>query len=407
MNFESVRRRALAPVAIVGVLGIAGATASGCGEDGIGGITDALCCEDFKPGTNMVTVDWGLEGQANVQFGVFLQAVGDLSVSAAGVISAVGVECEAMVREMGEPAPTLTTEQANDPAEHARQWCGVAFSAIGRIKGEASLTIDFQPPSCEVEASAQANCEASCSADVSCEAELGDISARCEPGKLSGKCTAECTGSCEGSATVAVECQGTCSGTCRGECSADCEATVQGGAANGDCAGKCGGTCSGKCEGSCEIEAGAEIQCDGTCKGECSVEFQAPKCEAELTPPSAECQGSAECSGGCDASASAKAECHPPEVTIVADGNVSAELEAKITTIRLHLPNLLAQLVGKAELLVGNVTAVADAAVAISGSGELNATAALCIIPAISAMEDATVNVTASVDLAGQLTGSL
>ncbi len=35
----------------------------------------AVCCTDFKPGTNMVAVDWGLKGNANVEFGASLQAI--------------------------------------------------------------------------------------------------------------------------------------------------------------------------------------------------------------------------------------------------------------------------------------------------------------------------------------------
>lgn len=403
MNWKNVTRRALGPAIAVGLIGAAGLAAQGCGEDGITNPIDALCCEDFKPGSNMVTVDWGLEGDANLKFGVFMQAVGDLQVSTAGLISAVGVECEAMVKEMGEDGPTLTDAQRNDPAEHAKQWCGIAFAAIAAIKADASLTIDFDPPRCEIEASAQASCEASCSANVECEAELGNVEARCEGGEISGKCEAACTGTCEGSASAAVSCTGTCSGTCRGECSAGCEATDQ----QGNCAGKCEGTCEGKCEGSCAIEAEAEVTCEGTCTGECSVEFKAPKCSAEMTPPSAECQGSAECSGGCDASASAKAECKPPQLTIEAEGNVSAELEAKITTIRLHLPNLIANLVGKAELLAGNVEAVATLAADVSGELSGDASAAFCIIPAIEALTDAGVNATASVTLAADLGGAL
>jgi hypothetical protein len=398
MNWKNVTRRAIAPAVAVGLIGALGASASGCGDDVIPSPGD-LCCESFKPGTNMVTVDWGLEGDANLKFGVFMQAIGDLSISAAGVIQAVGAECEAMVKEMGAEEPQLTPEQANDPAEHARQWCGVAFASIAEVKADARLTIEFDPPRCEVEASAQASCEASCQVDASCEP--GAIEARCEGGELSGKCDAACEGTCEGSANVAVTCEGTCNGTCRGECSGGCEATDN----QGNCAGSCEGTCEGKCEGSCEIDAGAEVECEGTCTGSCSVDFKAPKCSAEMTPPS--CEADANCSGGCKASASAKAECHPPQLTIEAQGNVSAELEAKITTIRLHLPNLIAQLVGKVELVAGNVKAIADAGADVAASGELEVTAALCIVPAITAMEDATVNIQAGVDLAGELSASL
>jgi hypothetical protein len=394
MNWTTITRRVLAPAFVIG---ISGASLAACGEDGIGGLTDALCCEDFKPGSNMVAVDWGLEGDANLKFGIFMQAIGDLSISASGVITAVGVECEAMAKEMDAPAPTLSTAEAGDPATHAQAWCGVAFQAIADLKASASLSIEFEGPRCEVEASAQANCEASCQVDASCQEP--SLEARCEGGELSGKCEAECTGKCEGSASVAVTCEGSCSGTCRGDCSAGCEATDS----QGNCAGKCEGTCEGKCEGTCEAEAGAEVECEGTCTGECSVEFKAPKCSAELTPPS--CEADAECSGGCDASASAKAECHPPSLTITGDFEGDFELEAKVNAIKVHLPNLVAQLLGKVNLLSGNVTAIGNAAVEISG--DLTLTAGLCILPAIAAMEDAAVNLTASANIAADLTAKV
>ena len=117
MRFQLVTRRALAPLLAVGFIAATGAYASGCGDDALPGL-DSLCCTNFKPGANMVTVDWGLDAKANVQFGVFMQAVGDLSVASSGLITAVGVECEAMVKELGEAPPTLTEAQKSDPAEH-------------------------------------------------------------------------------------------------------------------------------------------------------------------------------------------------------------------------------------------------------------------------------------------------
>jgi hypothetical protein len=406
MRFVQTHRLAFASIVIAAA---AAASLPGC-DDPLG----ELCCEDYKPGQAMVNVDWGLEGDANLKFGVFMQAIGDMSVTASGIISDVAIECEAMAREMG------TTEvpeggSSDDAKARAEAWCGVAFSAVAQIRADAGLTIDLQAPSCKVQASAQANCEASCQADVSCQEP--SLSARCDPGKLSGSCSGECSGKCEGEAGVAVECSGSCSARCEGSCSGTCNGICQGecsaqgadgkctGTCSGTCSGSCDATCEGKCEGSCQAEAGASVKCDGKCTGGCDVELQAPSCEAELTPPS--CEADANCSGGCKASASAKAECTPPSLTITASGAIDASIEAKITSIKVHLPKLAAALLGRVELIEGNVSFLADASADLAASGELDLAAGLCIVKAASDIAASAENITASASLAIDLTAAI
>ena len=107
--------------------------------------------------------------------------------------------------------------------------------------------------------------------------------------------------------------------------------------------GRCSfAVCSAEAEttyrrGSCELAADAQVQCNADCSGSCDVQFKAPRCKAELKPPSAECQGSAECSGSCEASASARASCKEPAVNIAG----AAEAEAVISTLQANLPRLL------------------------------------------------------------------
>ena len=386
MNTKMKWRMALSPL----VLAAVASPAVGCDEAGIGNPLDALCCSDFKVGADLTGVDWGLEGEANVKFGAGIQAIADFSGSATAVVSDVGSACQALAVDLGAAENAVTT---TDPADRATQWCAQAVTQINaKVTANGSVTISFQPPQCSFSVSAQANCEAKCSANVMCEAELGNIEARCAPGKLSGKCSGACTGSCEGSANLAVSCNGKCEGTCEGTC--------MGGPSSGACAGVCDGTCRGTCEAS----ADANVQCEGDCTGECDVEFVAPKCKAELTPPSADCQGSAECSGSCQASASAKAECKEPSVEIVAAGNIDVQA---IAALKLHLPKILLVAEVRGALLLKNAEAVLELSGGLAGGASADATAALCLVPAAAAIGDAVVNIEASVTATTSVTSAL
>ncbi|HWA75183.1 MAG TPA: hypothetical protein VG937_22755 [Polyangiaceae bacterium] len=239
-----------------------------------------------------------------------------------------------------------TTAPASPTDDDVTTACNAASAKID-ANLTAAATITVVPGKCEVAAQAQLNCEASCQVDASCKG--GDITARCEPGKLSVECSGSCEGSlsCEASANASVECEGACNGTCSGTCEGTCNGTCTGtcsvknadGSCAGSCTGTCEGTCSasckGSCKGSCTYEANATAMCDATarCQGTCTGEAKAPKCEAELTPP--ECQVDADCQAGCSGQASLKAECTPPTVVIsgVADADFAATLTANLPTV--------------------------------------------------------------------------
>lgn len=390
MNKHRNWRLAAMPFALAGLA----LTAQGCGENGIPGAGD-LCCTDFKVGADLSTADWGIDGSANVTFSAFMQATADFAGVTTAVVNDVASACQQMAVDMGADETEVTE---TDAAARATHWCQLAVAQINAVvKANGTIKIVAQPPSCQFSASAQANCEAKCTADVSCEAELGDVKARCDPGKLSGKCDAQCTGSCEGSANLAVQCQGTCSGTCEGQCNGNCSAT----GAGGECKGSCDGTCNGECRGSCAVDAGANVQCEGNCTGGCSVELRAPKCTAELTPPSAMCQGDAECSGSCNASASAKAECTPGSVEIEATGNIDA---TAIASLKLNLPKILLIAQARGEVLLQNAQVVVDLGVKVSADApNLSVKAGLCVLPAAEAIATSLDNLQASVQASGSI----
>ncbi len=366
------------------------------------GCTDDLCCSDFKPGTDMTQIDWGIEGKGNIEFGLALQAIGDFSAAATSITTDLGVACRGIAVDLGADPKSVT---ATDPNEVTTQWCNAAASAIGQIKG--SISVKVQPAKCTVDVSVQGGCEGSCQVDASCDP--GSVEARCTGGEISGKCEAACTGKCEGSASVAVNCNAACEGTCTGPCEGTCQGTCRTDAGsmevNGACAGTCEGTCSAKCEGSCrgtcDADATGMVECNGECRGSCSVQMEAPKCTAEIDPPS--CEASAECKASCKASASAKAECTPPAVAI--EG--AAEFEAQIAVLEKWLPEIYLIAEARAELLIGNAEALFTVAGNLDASLEGDGKAIFCIVPATAAIEQAIVNIEASFSAAVNITTSV
>ncbi len=366
------------------------------------GCTDDLCCSDFKPGTDMTAVDWGIEGKGNIEFGIALQAIGDFSAAATAITTDLGVACRGIVVDMGGDPNTVT---ATDPNEVTKQWCAAAVTAIGSIKGQ--ISIDVQPAKCTVDVSVQGKCEGSCQADASCDP--GSVEARCTGGEISGKCEAQCSGSCDGSANVAVNCQGTCEGSCSGTCSGTCNGkcnvngtiTEVNGQCSGTCEGSCSAGCQGECRGSCKADAGAMFECNGECRGSCSVEMKAPKCTAEIDPPS--CEASAECKGSCKASASAKAECTPPAIVIKG----AATIEAQIKVLEKWLPQIFLIADARGKLLLDNIGAMVQVAGNLDASLEGDGKAVFCIVPALAAIEQAGQNIQVSFDAALSITGSL
>jgi hypothetical protein len=366
------------------------------------GCTDDLCCSDFKPGTDMTQIDWGIEGKGNIEFGLALQAIGDFSAAATAITTDLGVACRGIAVDLGADPNSVT---ATDPNEVTSGWCTLAAASIGQIKGQ--LSVKVQPAKCTVDVNVQAGCEGSCQVDAACDP--GSLEARCTGGEISGKCSAACTGKCEGSASVAVNCSAACEGTCTGSCSGTCQgkciangmSTEVNGACMGTCEGTCSANCNGSCRGACEADASGMVECNGECRGSCSVEMQAPKCTAELLPPS--CQASAECQASCKASASAKAECTPPAVAI--EG--AAELEAQIAVLEKWLPEIYLIASARAELLFGNAEALFTVAGNLDSSLEGDGKAIFCIIPATAAIEQAIVNIEASFSAAVSITTSL
>ncbi len=354
-------------------------------------VQSTLCCSDFDVGANLSGVDF----EAGVNFHAWIQAVADFSGTASAMVTDLGSACMNLAVDLGA-SETAVTE--TDPAKRMEQWCAKAVAQIDAsltAAGNITIGIDFQPPACNFSVSAQASCEGGCQVDASCEAKLPDISLRCSPGELSGKCSGTCSAKCEGSANLAVTCGGTCDGTCEGTC--------DGNQSSGSCSGKC----EGKCRGSCDMTGEAAVSCEGECTGGCSVDVTAPKCKGELkSPGEIGCDINADCSASCKASASAKAECKPPSVDITVNGTVTAEVELIVASLKLFLPEIVGIIKFRANMLKVNAEALVNATVALN-PGELSGKAALCIIPALSVIQEMFTNLSASVTVSVSMASSL
>ncbi len=346
---------------------------------------NTVCCSDFKPGTDMANVDWGLSGSQELEFAATMQAIGDFSGQAQAMVTDLGVSCKGLAVDLGVDENTVTD---TDPNQFAIKWCSQAGTALGALKGQ--LTINVQPAKCDINISAKADCEGKCSAQAKCTYTPAEIKLGCTSGQLSGKCTAMCTGDCEGSANLAVTCQGQCLGECQGTCS------------SGQMGNSCAGTCTGKCRGTCKADVNAMGTCEGTCSGTCSVDFVAPKCDGTFTPPMGSCMASANCEASCQASATAQAECSPPSIDVEGATN----LGDKIAAVEKWLPQILLDVQGRLTNLQADVKAITDVGGSFKDNLSGTSTADFCIVPAVAAVATAGDNITATVQAGASITAA-
>lgn len=345
---------------------------------------------------------------------------------------------------------------------------GSAADIAGRIEGhieggfggkiDGGITIDFEPPRCEVSAEATVQAAARCDAEVNpgsatVECKGGcviEAEASCD-GEL--KCTGKapsfaCEGSCEGSCELnaGVKCEGTCSGTCELDGTAACDGECMGDTDNGgNCTGECklnaGAKCEGECKGSCELTGGA--QCEGQCKGTCTYEPGSASCDGELTceaSAGAECKGEckgevvppsvkAECDASVKAEANFQAECSPPSLAVdyqlnaawaaEADADAKLEFEAQLQGFvrafgKLQAKGAKLKLVAQAgaDLVGAAEGAVKGVVEGLEGSSTIRVKiGAACAVAALGGTQDllgdASASVSASVDAVGTVTGAV
>lgn len=310
---------------------------------------------------------FSVNARANAKVRAFVAAAKSL-VEASVQMEALATEaCRNMARDLGVPEEA-TRPRNDDPGASAQAACGALSAQIDSIlRAGIQVSVQATPPQCQANVQAKAACEGSCNVEV----DPGQIVAQCEPGKLSGYCQGRCVGRCEG----------VCQGQCQGQCSAV------------DAQGQCNGQCNGTCNGGCSA----------TCHARCEGQWQAPKCEGHVTPPSAD----AECNASCHAKAQLEAQCTPAQVNV--QTNANAEMAMRLAaTLRTHLPYLL-----KAEIGLGK-RVIQDAQVVVKVGGELpkiigdaGAQAVACVAAASSAAVSASARINVSVQASASVSGKV
>ncbi|HKO52486.1 MAG TPA: hypothetical protein VJV79_32485 [Polyangiaceae bacterium] len=398
---------------------------------------DAACCKEFEAGADMTNVDFGVDVSIKGTFSAYASAASDLSAVGTGAISDVTTACRNIALDLGaDPADPKVASVTGTAALTA--WCELAAGQINLKLGAkgtlaTGIAANFEPPKCSASLSATANCQASCSANAKCDIKANPP--KCEGGTLS----VECSGGCTAEGKAELSCTGSCSGSCSGGCTAKAGATV-------NCQGKCDGTCSagaggnetgiqadgsckGKCDGTCTLEAGAKVECEGTCDGKCdakcsgTAEVKAKcdgKCDADYTPLKCEggtleggCEVDASCQGSCNASASAKAECTPPSVSVTATvkGGLSADAQLQyqtaIASLEANLPNVLIVLQARGEAFTASIGGALKATGTLAASGKLGAKGAVCGLLIGDTIVTASENFTKALSAAGTVTAAV
>jgi hypothetical protein len=325
---------------------------------GLSGFMMAGACEDVKEACGLTCPEAGIaEGNSSItgvaSIDSFFSSVVTYSTKANMVADGINVHLAAIADSVGIDGGA----EADFSGEFQ-----TALKAKYALEGD--ISVEFQPPRCEV--SAKATVEATAKCDVS--VDPGSVKASCE-----GKCEVEpgeidLEAACEGEAEAELTCTGTapnlecdavCTGTCELHTAASCEGTCKGECSMGcsveNADGSCAGKCEGNCTGTCELEAGGtcEGSCTGTCKytpgeAECEAGARAEiecKAEASAEPPKVNCSGScsgevtppsasAECEASAKAEAEVNAQCYPPSVGVsyqlTASGDAQADLEARL-----------------------------------------------------------------------------
>jgi hypothetical protein len=289
-------------VSVVGTGVIAFGALADCGAAGFGDAAGRLggaSCPEMAGNVDALGAIYAPSAHVNAKVRTFVNAAKDLGAIAAQAEAEAAEACMRIAADLGASPAEMAAR--DEPGGRASGACAAASARLdGVLRSGLSFRANVTPPRCEASAQAQARCSGACSAEVN----PGEVVARCEPARLSGYCQGRCSGRCEGR----------CVGQCRGQCSAV------------DAQGNCVGGCNGDCYGSC----------DATCHARCEGQWQSPRCEGWVQPPSAD----AECNASCRAHANFHASCTPVMVTVQASQNSQLAMRL-VASLQANLPQLL------------------------------------------------------------------
>lgn len=343
--------------------GFSALCAASCVGGGAYGPLGATCPQ--MSGGDPLAAQYSANARVNAKVAAFVAASSDLVQVSLAMESLAAEACRRMGADLG-----LSSAQMAPPRDEAgaaaRAACGALSARIDEIlSAGVQVRAQATAPQCSANVQAKARCEGTCNVEV----DPGQIVAQCEPGKLSGYCQGRCTGSCEGN----------CQGDCDGQCSAR------------DASGRCTGQCQGNCSGGC----------DGTCHARCEGQWQSPRCEGHVTPPSAD----AECNASCNARASLQAECTPAQVTVSASQNTE-QVARLIATLQANLPYLLKAEIGLGRRIVGDARTVVQVGAELPRViGDAGAQALACVAAASSASVKASARINVSIEASASVSG--
>jgi hypothetical protein len=324
-------------------------------------------CPQLTGGGDPLTMNFSANARANAKVRAFVAASKDLVELSMQMEGMAAESCRRMGRDLGVPEDQMRGrgDRAGSDASAA---CGALSARIDSIlQTGVQIRAQASPPQCQADLQAKANCEGTCNVEL----DPGEIVARCEPARLSGFCQGRCVGAC----------QGRCTGDCQGQCSAV------------DAQGRCAGTCNGTCNGGC----------DATCHARCEGQWQAPRCEGYVRPPSAD----AECNASCNARASFRAQCTPAQVSVTASQNT--EMVARlVATLHANLPALLQAEIALGKRVIGDVRTVVEVGAELPKVvGDAGAQAMGCIAASAGASAQASARIDVSIRASASVSGKV
>jgi hypothetical protein len=349
-------------VAAVLVLVLGGLSVLSCGG-GFGGLGKAACPQ-LQPNVDALSAGFSADFRANGKIRTFVQAAKDIATVSLQIEAEIADACTRMGTDLGLHPQWMQAKQG--PGGRAQGACEALAKQIDSIlRGGVQVRVGFAPPQCQADVSAEARCQGACEVAV----DPGQIVASCEPARLSGYCQGRCVGRCEGR----------CMGQCNGQCS------------QLDAQGRCVGACQGDCYGGC----------DATCHARCEGQWQSPRCEGQVRPPSAD----AECNANCRAHVNARATCTPPQVQVqVSQGS---EMAARLAgTLQANMPQLLHAQVALARRLGGDVQTVVQMGRHLPNViGQAGLQAMACVAAAADASVEASMRIQVSVQASASVSG--
>jgi hypothetical protein len=322
--------------------------------------------------------------------------------------------CTGMAHDLGIPAAEIAPPVGMETAAGARtrMACTRVKTEIDTIikndvPTEARLAIVYTPAVCTVDAEAETLCVQQCEPKTVTVTRL-----MCTPGHAYVQCAATCTGTCGGSCTgmCVGQCTGTCSGTCEGNCNGACMGTCSAKNADGSCYGKCTGTCMGTCDAKCTGNCSASCNgscsatCTGGCEGDCTGSVVAPKCTEVQEQVMVD-----DCHTTCQSKAKFEAVCTEP--SLVATFGVTPHkpsVDKLVLAVKNHYAKLL-------KVAVRTGVTIGDSSgkfvTALSGVGDyasqVSASAAACVLGAVSAVGAAATQVEVSASFSVSISASV